>query len=102
MMTTYSIPGSRSALISASHDRKHRPLSHPLIASRPVLDERSYYAHIAGRIRLLRAASGLSQRALGARLGVSNVTICHWEHEEQRPTAWHVDRLERVLGEVRP
>ena len=101
-MPAFPIPGTRSALVSTARDRKHRPLSHPLIANRLLPDERAYYAHIAGRIRLLRAASGLSQRALGRRLGVSNVTICHWEHEEQRPTAWHVDRLERVLGEVRP
>lgn len=96
------IPGTRSALISAARDRKHRPLSHPLIAGKPVPPEADYYRHIADRIRILRATSGLTQRQLGRRLGVSGVTICHWERGKQRPTAWHVDRLERELGEVRP
>lgn len=100
-MIDYAIPGTRSALISAARDRKHRPLSHPLIAGR-ILDEGDYYRHVASRIRLLRAHHGLSQRALGRRLGVSNVTICHWEKEVQRPTSWHIYQLERVLGEIRP
>ena len=101
-MIDFAIPGTRSALVNAARDRKHRPLSHPLIAGQPVLDERTYYDHIAARIRLLRAERGLSQRQLGARLGVSSVTVCHWERGQTRPTAWNVDRLERVLGEVRP
>ena len=102
MIDATLIPGTRSALINAARDRKHRPLSHPLIAGKPLVDEGDYYRHIAGRIRLLRAERGLTQRQFGARLGVSGVTVHHWEHAQQRPTAWNVYRLEREYGEIRP
>jgi DNA-binding transcriptional regulator YiaG len=102
MIDAYGLPGGRSALVSASHDRKHRPLSHPLIAAQSITDEDSYYRHVAQRIRILRASQRLSQRELGALLGVSNVSVCCWERERTRPTAWHIYRLERILGEVRP
>lgn len=98
---SYMIPGARSALISAARDHKHRPLSHPLIAGRSI-DEQAYYDHIGRRIRLLRTDLGLTQRQMGARIGVSGVTVHHWEHAHQRPTAFHVYQLERAFGEVRP
>ena len=91
-----------TSLVYASSDRKHRPLSHPVVQRSPVADQDAYYAHIARRIRLLRSERGLSQRQLAARLGVTSVTICHWELGQTRPTAWNVDRLERTIGTVRP
>lgn len=91
-----------SSLLFAASDQKHRPRSHPLIASHPV-GETAFYEHIARRILALRTAKGWTQRQLGARLGVSSVTVCHWERGGTRPTAWNLDRLERVFAaQVRP
>ncbi len=91
-----------TSLVYAAGDRKHRPASHPVLMGKPLLDEGAYYAHIAARIRLLRAGLGMTQREFGARVGVSGVTVHHWEHANQRPTAWSIDRIERLFGQVRP
>lgn len=91
-----------TSLVFAAADRKHRPPSHPVVAAR-LPDEGAFYRHIAGRIRMLRTSRGLSQRELGERVGVSAVAVCYWEHGTTRPSAWHIDRLERSFGaEIRP
>lgn len=93
---------SKSSLVYAAADRKHRPLSHPLVLNHP-RTERGFYDHIAQRIRDLRRERGWTQRELGARVGVSGVSVCHWERGDTNPTAWNIDRLERVFAaQVRP
>lgn len=67
------------------------------------LDERTYFDRLSRRIRQAREAKGLTQRQLGALLGVSGVAVCRWETAENRPNAWVIDRLERLLQtQVRP
>ncbi len=91
-----------TSLVYAAGDRKHRPASHPVLMGKPLLDEGAYYAHVAARIRLLRAERGWSQNHLGSRIGATHAAVCYWELGYRRPSAWYIDRLERVLGQVRP
>src|SRR5690348_3977279 len=45
----------------------------------------------------LRKSMGLTQRALGRLLGISEQAIQHWEHDVYFPTREHLERL-LVLG----
>ena len=45
----------------------------------------------------LRQSMGLTQRALGRLLGISEQAIQHWEHDVYFPTQEHLERL-LVLG----
>ena len=93
----------KSSLVYAASNRKHRPASHPLLAATPVIaTEAEFYAYVARRIWLRRKERGWSQRDLGAALEVTGVTVCHWERGDNHPSAWHLERLERVLGGIRP
>ncbi len=49
---------------------------------------------------MARAKSGLTQRELAARLGVSQTTVSFWESGEETPSADHVVALAAELPEV--
>lgn len=49
------------------------------------------------RIKESRKASGLTQRQLGERLGVSYQTIAYWEKDSRVPTLDHLTHLAREL-----
>ncbi len=55
-------------------------------------------AHLAGRLRNLRAANGLTMDALAERTGVSRSMISLIERGESSPTAVVLDRLAAGLG----
>lgn len=50
------------------------------------------------RIKQLREAAGLSQRELGARIGVSGPAVAMWESGENRPSLTNLEKLADVLG----
>lgn len=53
---------------------------------------------VSGRIKSARAALGLSQGSLAARLGVHRATIAHWERESGFvPSVEHLRSLSREL-----
>lgn len=54
--------------------------------------------HIAGRVRELRSAAGLSLEALSARCGVSRSMLSQIERGESSPTAVVLDRIASGLG----
>lgn len=49
------------------------------------------------RIAAVRHARGFSQRALAARLGVSQATVARWELDIMHPSGKMVGRLAQVL-----
>jgi transcriptional regulator with XRE-family HTH domain len=49
------------------------------------------------RIAAMRQAVGLSQRALAARLGVTQATVARWELDMSHPSDRMVGRLAQVL-----
>lgn len=53
---------------------------------------------LANRIRTARAAAGLSQRQLAARLGVTASAVAQWEGSLYAPTVANRVDLARVLG----
>ena len=48
-------------------------------------------------IALLRRRAGLSQEALGERLGVTRQTVAKWENGESVPDVLHADRLAELF-----
>lgn len=66
--------------------------------------EAEYYQHVGAQIRLLREQRGWTQVRLAVELGYdSSVVIHYWETAARRPSAYIVDRLERLFGaKVRP
>jgi transcriptional regulator with XRE-family HTH domain len=51
-------------------------------------------------LRELRLWSGLTQRQLGAAVGVTSLTVSAWEQGRRRPRRGSLDRLQRVLPGV--
>lgn len=49
-------------------------------------------------IQKLRTGNGLTQRELGARMGVDATTVNKWESEIALPRARDLPQLARVLG----
>lgn len=49
-------------------------------------------------IQRLRTENGLTQRELGARMGVDTTTVNKWESEIALPRARDLPRLAQVLG----
>lgn len=49
------------------------------------------------QIKALREAAGLSQRELGARIGVSGPAVAQWETGENRPSLTNLEKLADVL-----
>lgn len=65
--------------------------------------EDDYYRHIGRRIREEREARGWSQLRLAVEMGRDYGTaVSYWESATRRPSAYDLDRLERMLGQVRP
>jgi len=54
--------------------------------------------YFAGRLKELREAAGLSQKALAERAGVSQQGIAHWEQGERDPSWPAVIALAAALG----
>ena len=50
------------------------------------------------RVRRLRTSRGLTSVALGKRVGVSNVSVHHWETDSRSPTSDKFQALARALG----
>ena len=50
------------------------------------------------RIKQLREASGMSQRELGERIGISGPAVAMWESGENRPSLTNLEKLADVLG----
>lgn len=50
------------------------------------------------RIKEKRLAAGLTQSELGNLLGVSKVTVCHWEKGDKVPSANHLINLSKILN----
>jgi transcriptional regulator with XRE-family HTH domain len=50
------------------------------------------------RLRACRAAAGLSQEALGVRLGADRFTVSHWESGRRKPEASTLEEIARALG----
>lgn len=53
---------------------------------------------IAGRLRRLRAAAGLTQEALAAKAGVSSKAVKQWEQGLRGPSAAQLEPLSHALG----
>ena len=49
-------------------------------------------------IRELRRAAGLTQRDLAAQMGVSAMSVSHWESARNEPSARQLRALARVFG----
>ena len=101
MIDTTLIPGTRSALVSAARDRKHRPLSHPLIGGkRPESATNEPRPAWDGTLlRKRRVALGWSQLQLAEAVGVTRVAVSWWE-SGQPPSAAHRDAIERLVGRL--
>lgn len=52
----------------------------------------------AERIRELRQAAGMSQQALGARLGVSAVAVGKWERGQTQPDIQTLSKMADIFG----
>ncbi len=50
------------------------------------------------RIREQRKQQGLTQKKLGELLGVSKVSVCHWEKGLKRPSSKNLIQLSKVLN----
>ncbi len=55
-------------------------------------------AGLGASIRAARTAGGLTQQALGARLGVAQSTVGQWEREATAPTLDHFLAMTRAFG----
>lgn len=66
--------------------------------------EATYYEAIGAEIRRLREARNWTQLRLAVDLGLeSSVAVHYWETARNHPSAWQIERLERLFGErVRP
>lgn len=54
----------------------------------------------AGRLRALRLAAGLTQRALARKMGVSVNTVHLLETDRRQPSLTMLKKLKRVLAQV--
>lgn len=91
---TYVIPGSPPVLIRTDRDRKHRPLSHPLLGGIAHLTPEP----LSGwRIRALRIHKGMSQYDLADLIEVSRPAVAQWESGANRPSSEHMARLREML-----
>ena len=54
----------------------------------------------AETVRKMRKGAGISQRELGALLGVSETTVARWERGERKPPPYLELALERVLKDA--
>jgi transcriptional regulator with XRE-family HTH domain len=53
---------------------------------------------LAQRLKELRAEKGLSARALGKIIGVSDVTVCRWENNKSDITGENLFKLSRFFN----
>lgn len=49
-------------------------------------------------LRAARHNSGLTQKEAAVILGVSNATLCHWEHGVSFPDAQQIDKICNLYG----
>jgi DNA-binding transcriptional regulator YiaG len=57
--------------------------------------------HLDGdRLRSLREANGLSQRAFAEQLGVTAAAVSSWETEARCPSLPQIERIQGILGSV--
>lgn len=61
-------------------------------------EEQLYYSALAEKIASARKAAGLTQKQIADALALNRVTITRIEANIDRPSAWTVLRLERILG----
>lgn len=50
------------------------------------------------RIKEMRNKCGLSQEELGRAVGVSKVSVCHWEKEVKKPSSKNLIELSKILN----
>lgn len=67
-----------------------------------ILPRDVYYETLGAAIKRARKEHGWTQGQLGVHLGVSSVAVCRWESGQDAPDAWTVERIERLMGRVRP
>ena len=53
-------------------------------------------------LKHVRGQLGVSQRELGSRLGVSQVTVARWETGVMLPTQEHQDAIRKLLADAAP
>ena len=53
---------------------------------------------IAERVKLAREMAGITQKQVGARLGVHQVTVCHFETGRRKPTVTQLLPLAQMFG----
>ena len=53
---------------------------------------------IAKRLKLAREMAGITQKQVGAMLGVHRVTVCHFETERRKPFVTQLLPLAKLLG----
>lgn len=90
------MPYAPTSLVYIAADRKHRPLSHPLLLGRAAPLPPTWSV-TARAIRERRVARGLSQYSLGRLIGVTRPAVANWERAAAIPTPEHVERLRSVL-----
>ena len=54
----------------------------------------------AERIKLRRAANGLSQKEIAEKMAVSQPLVSQWEVGKQKPNAEQIQRLDAILGDL--
>ena len=54
----------------------------------------------AERIKLRRAANGLSQKELAEKMAVSQPLVSQWEGGRQKPNAEQIQKLDAILGDL--
>jgi transcriptional regulator with XRE-family HTH domain len=61
----------------------------------------AYYTAIGSAIRRERTSRGWSQLRLASEIGVESAAcISYWESGIHEPSAWMIDRLERLFGKA--
>ena len=53
---------------------------------------------LAKRIKEKRLAAGLTQEQLGALIGVTKVSVCHWEKGLKEPSTKNLIQLSKILN----
>jgi ribosome-binding protein aMBF1 (putative translation factor) len=69
-----------------------------------IIPRDAYYSTVGQAIRRERMARGWSQMRLASEIGVGSAAcISYWEGGIHEPSAWMIDRLERLFSKaIRP
>ena len=91
------IPGLGSSLVYAASDGRHRPASHPVLGAVRAPAPPQFDGWDGWQIAALRIRHRLTQRELGALIGVSAAAVSMWESDATVPSADHMARLREIL-----